>query len=155
MPEAGLDAAANSLRSWLNSEQFTDLSAVEVTRFFTDSVARWASSLGYDAQREVRLPDGIRRPDGRHGRLDLQLRHPTGRGRPISVEIDRGSKLWSLEKLAHAAELGDLALWLRWSDKPVRVRIPPTVRLIRAQVIRRRCDNQRRYSLESGGAVFH
>lgn len=148
MPEAGLDAAADSLRSWLNREQFTDLPAVEVTKFFTDSVTRWASSRGYDAQREVRLPDGIRRPDGRHGRLDLQLTDPTGKERPISVEIDRGSKLWSLEKLTHAAELGDLALWIRWSRKPVCVRIPPTVRLIHAQVFPRRSVDKRRYSLQ-------
>ena len=121
MPEAGLDAAADSLRSWLNSEQFTDLSAVEVTRFFTDSVVRWASSLGYEAQREVRFPDGFCRSDGYRGRLDLQLSPRSGMGRLVSVEIDRGSKLWSLEKLTHAAELGDLALWLRWSGKPVRV----------------------------------
>ncbi|MEU8968191.1 hypothetical protein AB0D11_02750 [Streptomyces monashensis] len=149
MPEAGLDAAADSLRSWLNSEQFTDLSAVEVTKFFTDSVTRWASGLGYEAQREVRLPDGICRSDGRHGRLDLQLRHPAGKVQPISVEIDRGSKLWSLEKLTHAAELGDLALWLRWSRKPVRVRIPPNVRLIHAEVIWCRSHSQRRYSLQA------
>ncbi|MGW1892391.1 hypothetical protein ACWCP6_19390 [Streptomyces sp. NPDC002004] len=149
MTEAGLDAAANSLRSWLNSETFTDLSTTEVTNFFTDSAARWASSLGYNVQREVWLPAGISRADGTPGRLDLQLRHHTGKGRLISIEIDRGSKLWSLDKLTQAAELGDLALWLRWGREPVRVRIPPTVRLVRAHVMRRRSGNQHRYSLQT------
>ncbi|MEU2717770.1 hypothetical protein [Streptomyces sp. NPDC007205] len=119
-----------------------------MTSFFTDSAARWANSLGYDVQREVRLPDSISRA-GRPGRLDLQLRHRTGKGRLISIEIDRGSKLWSLDKLTQAAELGDLALWIRWSREPVQVRIPPTVRLIRAHVLRRRSGSQYRYSLQA------
>ncbi|MDX3233793.1 hypothetical protein [Streptomyces sp. ME19-01-6] len=86
MPEAGLDAAAHSLRAWLNTQQFTDLSAPEVTRFLTDSVTLWANRLGYNVRREVALPAN---PDQRQGRLDLQLRHRTGKGRPISIEIER------------------------------------------------------------------
>jgi hypothetical protein len=39
MPEEGLDAAARSLRAWLNSQKFSDLSAPEVTAFLTDSVS--------------------------------------------------------------------------------------------------------------------
>ncbi|MFT2015086.1 hypothetical protein ACMA1D_04440 [Streptomyces sp. 796.1] len=135
MTEAGLDAAARSLRAWLNRQQFSDLATPEVTAFFTDSVADWATGQGYEVQREVELPAATRQ--GRTGRLDLQLRHRSGRGRLISVEVDRGTKAWSLEKLVQAAELGHLALWLRWSRAPVALPIPPTVRLIRAQVIRR------------------
>lgn len=135
MPEAGLDAAANSLRAWLNRQQFTDLSTPEVTAFFTDSVAAWATDQGYEVQREVDLPTATRQ--GRTGRLDLQLRHRSGKGRLISIEVDRGTKAWSLDKLVQAAELGHLALWLRWSRTPVTLPIPPTVRLIRAQVLRR------------------
>ncbi|KQV15807.1 MULTISPECIES: hypothetical protein [unclassified Kitasatospora] len=134
MPEQGLDAAAHSLRAWLNRQRFTDLSTAEVTTFFTDSVADWATGLGYQVRREVDLPTASRL--GRTGRLDLQLQHRSGKGRLISVEVDRGTKLWSLEKLAQAAELGHLALWLRWSRAPVSVAIPPSVRLIRAQVSR-------------------
>jgi hypothetical protein len=139
MPNTGLDAAAHSLRAWLNSQHFTDLSAPEVTRFFTDSTTQWANSLGYNAQREVLLPA---EPDQhRSRRLDLQLRHRSGKGQPISIEIDRNSKLRSLDKLTQAAELGHLALWLRWSREPVRVPIPPTVRLIRAHILRRHVSN--------------
>ncbi|MEU3464428.1 hypothetical protein ABZ721_31290 [Streptomyces sp. NPDC006733] len=135
MTQAGLDAAARSLRAWLNLQQFSDLSTAEVTAFFTDAVADWASDQGYEVQREVSLPTIARQH--RTGRLDLQLRHRSGRGRLISVEVDRGTKQWSLDKLVQAAELGHLALWLRWSRTPVTVSIPPTVRLIRAQVLRR------------------
>lgn len=136
MPKTGLDTAAASLRTWLNAQHFTDLTALEVTRFFTDTTTEWANSLGYDAWREVPLPA---RPDHqRNERLDLRLRHRSGRGQPISVEIDRGSKLRSLDKLTRAAELGDHSLWLRWSREPVRVPIPSTVRLIRAHILRRR-----------------
>ncbi|MEW1699392.1 MULTISPECIES: hypothetical protein [unclassified Streptomyces] len=135
MTEAGLDAAARSLRAWLNRQQFSDLSTPEVTAFFTDSVAAWATGQGYGVQREVQLPTATRQ--NRTGRLDLQLRHLSGKGRLISIEVDRGTKEWSLEKLVRAAELGHLALWLRWSRTPVALPIPSTVRLIRAQVLRR------------------
>ncbi len=135
MTDAGLDAAACSLRAWLNRQQFRDLSASEVTAFFTDSVAAWATNQGYVAHREVRLPTATR--ENRTGRLDLQLRHRSGKGRPISIEVDRGTKEWSLQKLVQASELGHLALWLRWSRTPVALPIPPTVRLIRAHVLRR------------------
>lgn len=130
---AGLDAAAGSLRAWLNAERFTDLSAREVTGFFTESVTRWGHGLGYAARYEVHLQAAGKRV----GRLDVRLRHRSGRGRAVSVEIDRGDKRWSVDKLAETARRGDLALWLRWSVGLVRVPVPPDVRLIRAQVIRR------------------
>ncbi|NED17944.1 hypothetical protein G3I31_07220 [Streptomyces sp. SID9913] len=135
MTGSGLDAAACSLRAWLNRQQFSDLSTPEVTAFFTDSVADWAINQGYEVQREVTLPTATRQ--NRAGRLDLQLRHRSGRGRLISIEVDRGTKEWSLGKLVQAAELGHLALWLRWSRTPVTLPIPPTVRLIRAHVLTR------------------
>lgn len=135
MTEAGLDAAARSMRGWLNRQHFSDLSTAEVTAFFTDSVTDWATDQGYEVQREVELPTATRQ--NRIGRLDLQLRHCSGKGRLISIEVDRGTKAWSLEKLVQAAALGHLALWLRWSRTPVTLPIPPTVRLIRAQVLRR------------------
>ncbi|MFI5527680.1 hypothetical protein ACIA8O_03885 [Kitasatospora sp. NPDC051853] len=138
MTEAGVDAAARSLRAWLNRRSFTDLSTAEVTAFLTDTVADWGSGLGYRVHREVDLPSARRGgAGGRAGRLDLQLHHRSGKGRPISIEVDRSTKLWSLDKLAEAAELGHLALWLRWSRSPVPVAIPPAVRLVRAQVVRR------------------
>ncbi len=80
MPKTGLDTAAASLRTWLNAQHFTDLTAPEVTRFFTDTTTEWANSLGYDAWREVPLPA---HPDHqRHERLDLRLGHRSGRGSP-------------------------------------------------------------------------
>ncbi|MGW4254471.1 hypothetical protein [Streptomyces californicus] len=147
MTESGLDAAARSLRAWLNQKQFTDLPAAQVTAFFTDSVADWATGHGYDVRREVPLPPATRQQ--RIGHLDLQLRHRSGRGRLISIEVDRGTKRWSLEKLAQAAELGHLALWLRWSPDLVALPIPPTVRLIRAHVLRRTTlTRAKRHSLQ-------
>lgn len=132
MPGAGLDCAAQSLRGWLNGLHFTDLAAPEVTRFFTTSVDQWGLSLGYHARHEAALPAQGQRT----GYLDVRLTHHSGAGRPISIEIDRGNKRWSLEKLIHAAELGDFAVWLRWGREPVPLTIPPAVRLIRAHVSR-------------------
>ncbi|MFI9194253.1 hypothetical protein ACIG0A_33745 [Streptomyces californicus] len=148
MTESGLDAAARSLRAWLNEQQFTDLSSAEVTAFFTGSVADWATGHGYVVRREVPLLSTARQ-QYRLGYLDLQLRHRSGRGRLISIEVDRGTKRWSLEKLGQAAELGHLALWLRWSPDLVALPIPPTVRLIRAHVLRRTTlTRAKRHSLQ-------
>lgn len=150
MPESGLDAAAQSLRAWLNREHFTDLSATEATKFFTNSIATWANSLGYRIEREKHLPANDQRPDRHPGRIDLRATHRSGRGRAMSIEIDRSNKLWSLDKLTQAAELGDLALWVRWSAAPIHIPIPPAVRLIRAQVIRRETASAgTRYSLQA------
>ncbi|GGZ30156.1 hypothetical protein CP967_00015 [Streptomyces nitrosporeus] len=145
----GLDAAAVSLRAWLNRQHFTDLTAREVTQFLTRTTIEWAAGLNYHARREVRLPA---RPDHPHAELlDLRLKHRSGKGRPISIEIDRGNKLHSLNKLVRAAELGDHALWLRWSHGHVPIPIPPTVRLIRAHVLRRRTPTgSNRISLQAG-----
>ncbi|GAA3239306.1 hypothetical protein GCM10010260_83810 [Streptomyces filipinensis] len=136
MPNAGLDAAANSLRAWLNRQHFSDLTSIETTRFFTDSITQWAQSLGYNAREEVHLP--TESEETRSRRLDLQLRHRSKTGRLISIEIDRTSKALSLDKLTQAAELGDLALWVRWSRDPISVPIPPGIRVIRAHVLRRK-----------------
>ncbi|RKE17837.1 hypothetical protein [Streptomyces sp. TLI_171] len=148
MSEAGLDAAARSLRAWLNGQRFTDIPRAEATEFFTTSIRGWAETLGYHCELEAPLPPHALRPD-RRGYLDVRLRHRSGKGRGISMEIDRGDKQLSLDKLAQAAELGDLCLWLRWGRRPVRLSVPPTVRVIRAHVLRRSTPaGPDRYSLE-------
>jgi hypothetical protein len=48
MTGAGLDAAARSLRAWLNRQRFSGLSTAGVTSSFTDSVADWTTDQGYE-----------------------------------------------------------------------------------------------------------
>jgi hypothetical protein len=131
MTGSGLDGAAQSLRDWLDREHFTHLTPREVTAHLTAGVAGWAEQYGYRVQREAPPPGAA------YGRLDLRAAHPAG-GKAISIEIDRGNKRWSLEKLVTAAEHGDLALWVRWSTTSVPLSVPPGVRLIRLGVIRHR-----------------
>ncbi|MEU1121838.1 MULTISPECIES: hypothetical protein [unclassified Streptomyces] len=138
MTDTGLNAAAASLRTWLNAQRFLDLSAHEVTAFLTASIGSWGEGLDYIVCTEVPMPPDAVSPEGRGGMVDLQLRHYSGRGRPISIEIDRGNKRLSLNKLVRLADRGHIALWVRWSHQAVPVQIPPSVRLIRAHVIRRR-----------------
>ncbi|GJF35186.1 hypothetical protein KNE206_78860 [Kitasatospora sp. NE20-6] len=70
---------------------------------------------------------------------------PAGTG----VGAGRGNKLWSLDKLTQVADLGHLALWLRWSRSPVPVPIPSAVCIVRAHVLRRTTANhQNRYMLQ-------
>jgi hypothetical protein len=132
---SGIEGAARSLRDWLGCEHFTDVTSVQATAHLTGSIAAWARQYGYRVQREVRPPGVDSR--GRQGRLDLRAVHPAG-GRAVSIEIDRGNKRWSLEKLVQAAEHGDIALWVRWSRNSVPLVIPPCVRLLRLGVIRHR-----------------
>ncbi|HEV2347035.1 MAG TPA: hypothetical protein VGS97_23235 [Actinocrinis sp.] len=122
-----------------STARFTHLAAPEVTAHLTGSVARWAEQYGYWVQREVPPPGVADR------RLDLRVAHPA-EGRAISIEIDRGNKRWSLEKVVAVAEHGDLALWVRWPTASVPLSVPPGVRLIRLGVIRYR----RRVSLQPG-----
>jgi hypothetical protein len=62
------------------------------------------------------------------GRLDVFGVFPDAS--VIAIEVDRGDKCWSLQKLIFTAtKLGAHAVWIRWSGS-VNLYVPPSVTLI-------------------------
>lgn len=90
-----------------------------ITAALGEIVTRWGIDRGATIQREAAVVvDG----STRRGRLDFLLWWEDA---ALAVEIDRGNKKWSLQKLQHVAlGIGGLAtgsLWLRWKGVPIEV----------------------------------
>jgi hypothetical protein len=56
--------------------------------------------------------------------VDLYIARP-GYRRDLVIEIDRGNKQWSAQKLGHAVAHGRAAIWVRWSGLAPRDEIVP------------------------------
>ncbi|MFV0126333.1 hypothetical protein ACLGI4_01170 [Streptomyces sp. HMX112] len=140
---------AAELAQWLRRHgAFQRLTSVEVTGHLTSVVTAWGASHGWAARREAGagITATARSGRTRTGLLDLLFHRPGGSR--LAVEIDRGNKRWSLEKLIHQADTGGCAVWLRWDTKPCSVVIPPQVGLVELRVHQHRItDGRRRYSL--------
>ena len=96
------------------------------TEFITLSIESFARSRGLACEREVFL--GLnRKTGGRKGLVDVVIKKPEGNG--YAIEIDRGNKKWSLEKLLHAHSIGYVPIWVRWCTK-VNIQIPDVINLI-------------------------
>ncbi|MFI9051896.1 hypothetical protein [Streptomyces sp. NPDC053427] len=142
---AGSDAAhqAEQLRAWLKARApFHRFQAEEVTRHLTRCVEEWGVSQRWTARREA--PSCAKPAEGRpprQGYLDVKFYRPGMSA--VAVEIDRGNKRWSLEKLEAEAANGACALWLRWSARPSTISPPAGVGLVELRVLRhRRPGNQ-------------
>jgi hypothetical protein len=60
------------------------------------------------------------------GYLDFILKKDNDK---YALEIDRGNKKWSLQKLVHSKSKGYKPIWVRWCV-PVKMDIPEIVYLI-------------------------
>jgi hypothetical protein len=124
-----LTRATSSLREWLASVEFSDLSRSAVTALLTDRVIAWGRSHGFEAQTEVEAVATKRKPYGRQiGLLDVLCSHRSGQ--QIAVEIDNTNKVWSIEKLAAEADSGKLALWVKWGAPAGLSLIPEKVGIV-------------------------
>lgn len=91
---------------------------VDFTRLMTLDLCALISERGGRPWREYRLQTDRRTKDGklREGMLDI-FAHFSDRSK-LAIEIDRGNKQWSLEKLHIAASrLQAEAVWIRWRGK--------------------------------------
>src|SRR4029453_17039535 len=94
--------AKNSLQTWLNRMEFTNLSRPAVTGAVTNEVTSWPSAHRFEVRREVEHEPTKYQPHWRKlGLLDLMCTHASGQ--QIAVEIDFENKIWSIEKLAAEA----------------------------------------------------
>ncbi|MBF6314020.1 MULTISPECIES: CRISPR-associated endonuclease Cas2 [Nocardia] len=111
-------------------------SSQQATRLITEANAEWARRQGREVEFEV--PAMITRPV--HGRREVRRRLDIvcdrGEDLPlIVIEVDRGNKRWSLQKLVAEAEAGNLAIWVRWKgrhpiDVPEQVGLVDTMHTI-------------------------
>ncbi len=114
---------ATSLRSVFQTIP-TGAASVEVTRLLGLSVRSWAVGRGATVQCETPIDvEGV----ARRGYLDFLL---WWQDSALAVEIDRGNKRWSLNKLAQAGEVGVAGLetgaaWVRWKGKSMSAASPP------------------------------
>jgi hypothetical protein len=53
----------------------------------------------------------------------------------LAIEIDRGTKRQSLDKLIAEAEAGALAIWVRWSGWS-SIPVPPSIGLVELRAVR-------------------
>lgn len=127
-------AAARSLASSLGFLHFAGASSAHVTDTLSAAVSRWGQQEGFQVKREVPAPAEAR-PD-RHGYLDLVCFD--GPRPALAVEIDRGNKQWSHEKLAAVAARGVAAVWLRWGSKTLSDHLANGVDLIHMPMHRAR-----------------
>lgn len=115
VPHSTGDGAAvrEALERELTSVPFERLTAPEVTSLLTSRLVAWGLAQGWMVSREV--PSRARRGAAErqhHGFLDVVLER-WGRS-PVVVEIDRGNKTWSMEKLTAEHEAGCVSIWVRW-----------------------------------------
>jgi hypothetical protein len=83
----------------------------------------------------------------RAGRLDIVFDRP-GQAR-LAVEIDRGNKAWSAEKLAAETLAGSAAIWLRWGSFPRRLTPQRPVVLVPFKTTSRATENGRVYTRQA------
>jgi hypothetical protein len=127
---------AASLAKALANLRFDDLPRGGATRLVTRATITWADELGWLAVPEMPLAflAATTEQPSRQGIVDLYIARP-GYRRDLVVEIDRGNKQWSAQKLGHAVEHGRAAIWVRWSGPPPRdVIVPAGVEVVYLEV---------------------
>ncbi|HKO88729.1 MAG TPA: hypothetical protein VJU83_09465 [Burkholderiales bacterium] len=94
-------------------------SGLEITRALLHHIEQLCLKLGARAHCEVHVDlyrSGVYRtskPYRKWGRLDMAVE--LSDGWRVAIEIDRGNKRWSRDKLIHATSLPrTCALWIRW-----------------------------------------
>lgn len=101
---------SQSLEARVSNLNFSGLRSTAVTSLVTREVCECLETIGLRTEREHQV---VCRPD-RTGFVDVVAYAPCGR-LVVAVEIDRGNKRLSLEKLSHLrATRGAAGVWVRW-----------------------------------------
>ncbi|MFE4399084.1 MULTISPECIES: hypothetical protein [Streptomycetaceae] len=136
------EALAADLRKHVH---FRSLPADQVREYLSRVVGQWATRNGWEPEREA---PAERPEDGEH---DLLCRHSTLPD--LVIEIERGNRRATADKLARAAASGHIAIWLRWAGPAPRT-VPAGVLLIHlAAVPAARNGDRRAYTLTKQAAA--
>ncbi|MFD7586471.1 hypothetical protein ACFV84_13745 [Kitasatospora sp. NPDC059811] len=140
------EGIAKSLAAELREHvHFRSLPADRVREYLSRVVGQWASRNGWEPEREA---PAERPEDGEH---DLLCRHPALPW--LVIEIERGNRRATADKLARAVAGGGVAIWLRWAGPAPRT-IPAGVLLIHlAAVPAARNGDRRAYTLTEQAAA--
>ncbi|MFF2123554.1 hypothetical protein ACFVXH_40120 [Kitasatospora sp. NPDC058184] len=124
---------------------FRSLPADRVREYLSRVVGQWATRNGWQPEREA---PAERPEDGEH---DLLCRHPALPD--LVIEIERGNRRATVDKLARAAASGHIAIWLRWAGPAPRT-IPAGVLLIHLDAVpAARNGDRRAYTLTKQAAA--
>jgi len=119
----------------------------DVTAFLTTEVLKVLGEAGLDLEEEHPLL-----VEGRRMRLDvLGCR---GRRPAVAIEIDRSRKMRSLGKLRVAADLGALAVWVRWGRRIPSDHgedVPAWLQVVELPLVRHGPRGGRAWSFRDGG----
>ncbi|MGW7582752.1 hypothetical protein ACWGKU_28865 [Kitasatospora sp. NPDC054768] len=140
------EGIAESLAAELREHvHFRSLAADRVREYLSRVVGQWATRSGWEPEREA---PAERPEDGEH---DLLCRHPALPW--LVIEIERGNRRATADKLARAAANGHVAIWLRWAG-PAPKAVPAGVLLIHlAAVPTARNGDRRAYTLTEQAAA--
>ena len=83
--------------------------SIDITSYLTNLLVRLFKKK-YQIVTEVKLKN-FKGKGGRGGRIDLRI---SSSNKIFDVEIDRGNKLNSIEKLIFCKSLGHNVLWIKW-----------------------------------------
>ncbi|MFF2751746.1 hypothetical protein ACFVVA_40190 [Kitasatospora sp. NPDC058048] len=140
------EGIAESLAAELREHvHFRSLPADRIREYLSRVVGQWATRNGWEPEREA---PAERPEDGEH---DLLCRHAALPD--LVIEIERGNRRATADKLARAAASGHIAIWLRWAGPAPRT-IPAGVLLIHlAAVPAARNGDRRAYTLTGQAAA--
>lgn len=139
------EAVVADLAALLDALTFAGLEGEAVRDLLIDTVADWAAARGWKVYRRapsvVRLPPPLER---QFSCVDLGCARPDGP--PVVIEVDRGHRRRTLDKLVAEAAAGRLALWIRWGTTPGEP-LPPEIHLLTCPALASRAaDGRRVYS---------
>ena len=81
-----------------------------ITNYLTNSLVNFAKKNNIKFQLEIKLPN-LKGKNNRSGILDLRIFDK----KKLDIEIDRGNKKWSIEKLIYCKNiLKNDVLWIKW-----------------------------------------
>lgn len=91
--------------------QLRKYSSQQTTKLITHTIKTCAELFQLNFTKEHKIE-----VNGRIGYIDVALFLPKICVPHITIEIDRGNKVWSVTKLIESTEAGSIACWIKWGN---------------------------------------
>lgn len=121
--ECELEKLVLHLKQIRDSSRALDEPSIRITEKLTSAICEYFQKQGHKVALEVNVETKYiprqkdREPYIRPGRLDLVVDSPNRW--QLAIEIDRGNKKWSVEKLKHVQtnNKNTFGIWIRWGGQ--------------------------------------